>query len=582
MASHTFQGTGASPGIGEGRALVYRRHEGTLPSGQCASGCVSWSQQGTLPPTERGAELSRFRSALDAAGAELAALSADVWTRLGEAAAAVFEAQSLFLQDPSLTGPVEDSILSSGTAAPSAVMRVFDAAAADLESMSDAYLAARAADLRDVQARVLRLLRGSDTSQPEVLDRDTVVIAHDLTPSDTVALPLDLVRGVVLAGGTPTAHAAILARGLGLPLVVGAGAGILGIAPGQTVVVDGTAGTVLVEPGAEERATLPTGARSGDAASTREDVRGPVLTRDGHHVEIFANASSPAEARLAASNGAEGIGLLRTEFLLAALARDGSDAAPTEEALTDAYAGVFEAAGGIPVTVRAMDAGGDKPLPFLHFGEEANPFLGWRGIRILLDEPDLFAAQTGAALRAAAQTGTDLRLMIPMVCTLDEFIRARAIVEQVAADIALPHPLKFGVMIETPAAALNAAALAQEADFFSIGTNDLVQYTLACDRGNARVAALCRPEHPAVLRLVDMTVRAAHAAGKPVGVCGEVAGDPLYVPLLLGLGIDELSAGPARLPDLRRTVRGLDRQHAAALGARALLCATADEVRTLL
>jgi phosphoenolpyruvate-protein kinase (PTS system EI component) len=302
---------------------------------------------------------------------------------------------------------------------------------------------------------------------------------------------------------------------------------------------------------------------------------------------LLANASSVAEARLAVQNGAEGIGLLRTEFLVAALPGTGS-APPGEDELTAAYGAILEVMGKRPVVVRALDAGGDKPLPFLDFGHEPNPFLGWRGIRILLDQPELFATQTRALLRAAARHGTELRLMFPMISTLDEFRRARMLVERVLAEeqaraeALVYSPLRLGVMIETPAAALLAAELAREADFLSLGTNDLVQYTLACDRGNARVADLCQFLHPAVLRLVDMVVRAAHAADCTVGVCGEAAGDPDTLPLLIGLGVDELSVGAARLPAVRCAIRAADYSRLQQVASEALTKATTDEVRELL
>jgi len=591
MALLSFRGTGASPGIGEGRALVYGRQSGLAPAQPwAADGAAVPATHLPAGPAERDVELERFRSALRAASTQPSEVSGTMRNRVGDEQAAVFEAQSLFLQDPALMQPVEEAIRVQGVTAVTAIRRVFENAAAELESVTDTYLAARATDIRDVEMRLLGLLNEPAAVPSHNLHGETVIIARDLTPSDTVALPLDLVRGVVLAEGTPAAHAAILARGLGLPLVVGAGANIFQVVSGQSVLVDGTAGTVLVEPRAEERVTRQVAAVGAAQAEAGEEDHGPVLTRDGRRIEILANASSAVEARMACRNGAEGIGLLRTEFLLAALTRGaggpgaGADGGPGGDALSAAYAGIFRAAGTRPVTVRVMDAGGDKPLPFLSFGREDNPFLGWRGIRILLDEPELFAAQLRAVLDAAATTSTDLRLMLPMVSTVEELTRARAIVHEVCRveDVTLAHPLRIGVMIETPAAALIAAALAGEADFFSIGTNDLVQYTLACDRGNPRVVGLCRPEHPAVLRLIDMTARAAHAAGIPVGLCGEAAGDPALLALLLGLGIDELSVGPARLPTVRAAVRSIDCDRAAALASEALACATADEVLALM
>jgi phosphotransferase system enzyme I (PtsI) len=298
----------------------------------------------------------------------------------------------------------------------------------------------------------------------------------------------------------------------------------------------------------------------------------------------LANVSLPHEASLALANGADGIGLLRTEFLLAAL-QGGSGGDPDEDALAAAYGEILALMGERPVVVRAMDAGGDKPLPFLDSGDEPNPALGWRGIRVLLDRVELFASQTRALLRAAAAHSADVRLMFPMVSSLDEFVRARRLVEAVCreeGEARAARALSIGVMIEVPGAALIADALAREADFFSIGTNDLVQYTLACDRGNARVSGLCRLQHPAVLRLIDLIVRGAHAAGRPVGVCGEAAGDAAALPLLVGLGVDELSVSPGRLPDVRRQLQGLDYGQAQRLAADALSRDTTAEMLALL
>jgi phosphotransferase system enzyme I (PtsI) len=472
----------------------------------------------------------------------------------------VFEAQALLLDDPALVGPLETAVRETGLSAAAAVESAFEEAAHELEALDDPYLSGRAADVRDVKTRLLYLLEGKEERTLADAGESAVIIARDLTPSDTASLEPGQVRGIILAEGTPTAHATILARGLGLPLVIGAGAQAWEIEQGQDVLLDGDEGTVLIEPDEQERKRYHLHAASVSAGglTTSDGSTFLTTTADGRRIVLLANASTPAEAALAAERGAEGIGLLRTEFLLAALTRDRSEA-PNERDLAAAYGAVFEHILGKPVIVRVMDAGGDKPLPFLGFGQEANPFLGWRGIRILLDRPELFADQVRAVLRAAAEHGIDLRLMFPMISSVEEFLRARQMVETVVkeGDFPLAHPLEIGAMIEVPAAALIAEDLAREADFFSIGTNDLVQYTLACDRGNPRVSGLCDVSHPAVLRLIDMTVSAAHSAGKLVGVCGEAAGDPESIPLLLELGVDELSVGPARLAEVRRSVQTL-------------------------
>ena len=484
-----------------------------------------------------------------------------------------------------MLGPMHEAIALEGRTAESSVSAVLEGAAGELEALPDPYLRCRSADLRDLSRRVLRILAGATGARNLQLPAAPIIfVARDLTPSAAAGLHRDHVWGIVLEEGTVSAHSAILVRGLGIPLVVGAATALSAIKTGAQLIVDGTSGLVLVEPSAAERAVYEERIKvqaAGQAART-DLPRPPYRTADGHRVAFLANVSSVAEARLAVENGAEGVGVLRTEFLLAALeTADGT--APDEEALCDAYAAVLREMGGRPVVVRAMDAGGDKPLPYLAFGQEANPFLGWRGIRVLLDEPELFAAQTRALLRAAAQCGADVRMMFPMITTVDEFIRARRLVEATCAEQqpALAAPLQIGAMIEVPGAALIAGALAREADFLSIGTNDLVQYTLACDRGNPRVAAICRFQHPAVLRLVDMVVQAAHAAHRPVGVCGEAAGDAETMPLLVGLGVDDLSVGPARLPSVRASLHTLQYRRLHDLAAKACSLATANEVAQL-
>ncbi len=570
MARRSIRGIGAGPGIGLGRAYIYR-----------GASAERAAPVGVIPPEGRDAEVTRLRGALAAARVELEVLVREVAGRLGADDAAVFEAQALFVEDPAIVEPAETAIRDAGRAAQSAISEALDAAARELDALDDPYLRARAADVRDVRQRVARLLAdAAPAGDLSGIDDGTVVVAEDLTPSDTVGLPRARVHGIVLAGGTPTAHAAILARGLGIPLVVGARGVLDVVALGEQIILDGDDGAVLIGPGAEELDAYERRDQTPHATSAAPDYREypPVRTLDGQRIELLANASSVEEARLAVENGAEGIGLLRTEFVLVALSgHDGSP--PDEEALTAAYREIFAMMGGRPVVVRAMDAGGDKPLPFLDIERESNPFLGWRGIRVLLDRPDLFASQTRALLRAAPREAA-VRLLLPMISGVDELVRARRLVEEVYRDAGSPlaRPLQVGVMIEVPAAALIADALARVSDFFSLGTNDLIQYTLACDRGNPRVASLYQVAHPAVLRLIDTVVRAAHGAGRPVGVCGEAAGDPLGLPLLVGLGVDEVSVGPARLPEARRRLAALDTGAARRVAAAALQRSTVEEV----
>jgi phosphoenolpyruvate-protein phosphotransferase len=574
-----LQGTGASPGIGVGSAYLHREERPSVPA--------AGASQAPVSETARAVERDRLHRALATVHEELTALAAQVRADTGDAEADVFEAQALFLQDPALLDPMEAAIAGGATAAQSA-MDAFATAATELEALDDAYLRARAADLRDVSHRLRRRLGDLTTEIPGprlVLPPGrAILIALDLTPSEMATLPAGQVQGIVLAAGTTTAHAAILARGRGLPLVVGAGEEVWQIAAGQTVLIDGTGGTVLVEPDRAERTAYAALSTATTPAPTAEEAPGPPYrTADGHVVTVLANANTAGEARRALAQGAEGIGLLRSEFLLATLTEP-SGKPPEEEALATAYGEILQIMGDRPVVVRAMDAGGDKPLPFLSFGQEENPALGWRGIRVLLDEPALFAAQIRALLRAASRHSTDLRILLPMIATVDEFVRARALIEDVQRDtgLVLPHPLRIGAMIEVPAAALIAPVLARVADFFSLGTNDLVQYTVAGDRGNSRVASLCRGQHPAVLRLIDMTVRAAHAANRPVAVCGEAAGDITAVPFLLGLGVDELSVAPPALAALRSLIRTLHTGRLQEIAAQACSLGTVDEVGALL
>jgi phosphoenolpyruvate-protein phosphotransferase len=531
------------------------------------------------------AEIARWRQALADAAAQLAQVRAEVGARIGPSEAEVFEAQALFLQDPALLEPVEALIRDEGLPAPAALGRVWEDAARALDLLDDPYLRARAADLRDV-ARRLALLLGADTGAVgmQEVGLESIVIARDLTPSDIAGLPAERVRGIVLAEGTPTAHVAILVRGLGLPLVVGVGPAILQVPPGRPLLLDGSDGAVLVDPDArdlEHYAQRPRAAWHGQPVLAGDAVDLPAITQDGRHIALYANAGSVAEARLAREHGAEGIGLLRTEFLLASLPI-APGAVPDEAALVAAYGAILREMGDRPVVVRALDAGGDKPLPFLDVVAEPNPFLGWRGIRVLLDRPDLFAVQVRALLRAAAHHTAEVRLLFPMVSGLEELIEARRLVETIRVAEGSRYPLRIGAMIEVPAAALLTEALAHAADFFSLGTNDLVQYTLACDRGNARVSRLYQPLHPAVLRLIDLVTRSAHAAGRPLSVCGEAAGDPQVVPLLIGLGIEELSVAPNRLSALRQQISSLRYDRLQQLAAEALGKATVQEVRDLL
>jgi phosphoenolpyruvate-protein phosphotransferase len=420
---------------------------------------------------------------------------------------------------------------------------------------------------------VLRLLTGAEATALALPDEPVVIVAYDLTPSETAALDPQRVLGFCTAVGGPNAHSAILARALGLPAVVSAG--VMELADGTPVILDGGAGTLTISP--DESAI----ARARAAQQRQRDQRAvaalsagePAITIDGHRVEIVANIGGAKEAGPALENGAEGVGLFRTEVIFL---DDKRKTAPTEDEQFAIYRDVAQAFGGQPVIVRTLDIGGDKEVAYLDLPREDNPFLGVRGVRLCFEHPDLFRTQLRAILRAAS-FGT-LRIMFPMIADIGELRAARAIVEELRAELTAP-PVEVGIMIEVPSAALMADVLAREADFFSIGTNDLTQYTLAMDRMHPTLAAQADDLHPAVLRLIAKTVEGAHAAGKWVGVCGNLGSKPLAVPILIGLGVDELSIAIKDIPLVKAQIRTLTLAQCQERAQQALACATAGEVR---
>jgi multiphosphoryl transfer protein len=416
---------------------------------------------------------------------------------------------------------------------------------------------------------VLRHLSG-DTA-PTGITQSGIVVARDITPGDAAGLDRSVVRGLAVAHGGATSHAAILARALGIPAVVGLGEGILGIEDGTPLVLDGQAGTLEVEPAADVVAEREAAREAGERrrAEARAHASEPATTTDGHTLEIAANLGSPKEAAEAVELGAEGVGLLRTEFLF--LDRD---TAPTEDEQRAVYEEIARALDGRPLIVRTLDAGADKPLRFLRQAPEENPFLGVRGIRLGLAQPELLRTQMRAILAVAADH--PVRVMFPMISTLAEYRAARAIVEELGGP-----PIDVGIMVEVPAVAVAAERFAREVDFFSVGTNDLGQYTMAAERGNEALAPLLSGPQPAVLRLIATLTAAAEEHGRWVGVCGELAGDPAAAILLAGLGVAELSMAPSRIPEVKATLRALSLADAQGIARRALECDDAHEVAEL-
>jgi phosphocarrier protein FPr len=484
----------------------------------------------------------------------------------------IFVTHQEMLDDPELTDEV-DTRLKQGESAQAAWMSVIEAAARQQEALQDALLAERAADLRDIGRRVLATLCGIET--PGEPEQPYILVMDEVGPSDVARLDPARVAGILTARGGATAHSAIVARALGIPALVGAGPAVLLLAPGTPLLIDGQRGRLHVD---ADTATLQRATEERDSREQRlkvaaEQRHQPALTRDGHAVEVFANIGESAGVTGAVEQGAEGIGLLRTELIFMAHPQ-----APDEATQEVEYRRVLDGLAGRPLVVRTLDVGGDKPLPYWPIAKEENPFLGVRGIRLTLQRPQIMEAQLRALLRAADNRA--LRIMFPMVGSVDEWRQARDMTERLRLEIPVAD-LQLGIMIEVPSAALLAPVLAKEVDFFSVGTNDLTQYTLAIDRGHPTLSAQADGLHPAVLQLIDITVRAAHAHGKWVGVCGELAADPLAVPVLVGLGVDELSVSGRSIPEVKARIRELSLSQTQTLAQAALAVGSANEVRAL-
>lgn len=484
----------------------------------------------------------------------------------------IFITHQEMLDDPELTDEV-GSRLKQGESAEAAWMAVIEAAARQQESLQDALLAERAADLRDIGRRVLAQLCGVETlAEP---DQPYVLVMDEVGPSDVARLDPARVAGILTARGGATAHSAIVARALGIPALVGAGDAVLLLAPGTQLLIDGQRGRLHVAPDADalQRALDERDSREQRLLAASELRHQPAVTLDGHAVEVFANIGESKGVATAVEQGAEGIGLLRTELIFMAHPQ-----APDEATQEAEYRRVLDDLHGRPLVVRTLDVGGDKPLPYWPIEKEENPFLGVRGIRLTLQRPQIMESQLRALLRSA--DNRPLRIMFPMVGSVAEWRAARDMTERLRLEIPVAD-LQLGIMVEVPSAALLAPVLAKEVDFFSVGTNDLTQYTLAIDRGHPTLSAQADGLHPAVLQLIDITVRAAHAHGKWVGVCGELAADPLAVPVLVGMGVDELSVSARSIPEVKARVRELNMERLKTLAEQALSVGSPDEVRAL-
>ncbi|WP_299092955.1 phosphoenolpyruvate--protein phosphotransferase [uncultured Metabacillus sp.] len=561
--SANLKGIGASAGIAIAKA--YRLEEPELKIEK-------------IEVTDKEAEKQRFEQAISQSKAELEKIKEHANRELGADKAEIFAAHLLVLSDPELLNPVEDKISTEGVNAEFAMKETADMFVSMFEAMDNEYMKERAADIRDVTKRVIAHLLGVQIPNPSLISEEVVIIAEDLTPSDTAQLNRQYVKGFTTDIGGRTSHSAIMARSMEIPAVVGTKQATSSIENGVMVIVDGLDGDVIIDPAPEVIAQYEEKKAKYEAqkAEWAKLVNEPTLSKDGMHVELAANIGTPEDVKGVVENGGEAVGLYRTEFLYM-----GRDQLPTEDEQFDAYKTVLERMEGKPVVVRTLDIGGDKELPYLNLPKEMNPFLGFRAIRLCLEEQDIFRTQLRALLRASSYG--NLKIMFPMIATVSEFREAKAILLEekeklVANGVQISDSIEIGMMVEIPSTAVMADQFAKEVDFFSIGTNDLIQYTMAADRMNERVSYLYQPYNPAILRLISMVIDAAHKEGKWAGMCGEMAGDPVAIPLLLGLGLDEFSMSATSILPARSQIKDLSKAEAQSFKEKVLAMTTTEEV----
>lgn len=560
-----LSGIGVSEGIRIGKALLYGR-QAALPLSDIAA-------------SEVEAEVAKLTAAREHCLQAVSQLYQQARQLVGDQQAGVIQAQESFLNDPGFCPAMEQLIRTKLFSAAKAADQVINRTAAIFANMPNKYMRERAADIKDIGGRLLAALAGGNITRLSELREEVVLIAEDLAPSDTLQLNKQYIQAFVTQKGGKTSHTAIFSKTIGIPAVIGIGDGMAAIADGDTVIVDGTAGLCIVQPS-------PDTLRSYQAAISRENEENtvlqnfagqPAVTVDGYRVEIGANIGTKADAQYALEQGAEGVGLLRTELIYMA-----ADRWPDEEEQLAIYRDIIQEMDNKPVIIRTLDIGGDKALPYLQIPPEANPFLGYRAIRLCLDRQALFGVQLRAILRASAFGA--VKIMFPMISCLDEWRQARSLVEEMKDQLraeghTFAEDIQIGMMIEVPSAAILARQFAQEVDFFSIGTNDLVQYTLAVDRMNEKVDYLYDHFHPAIIALIAQVVQAAHAEGKSVGMCGGMAGDPQAVPLLLALGLDELSMSATAIRKVKYAISRLELESCRNLLADVLQLSTAGEIR---
>lgn len=531
--------------------------------------------------TDIDAEIAKFNDAIETSKVELTKIRNNAEKNLGADKAAIFDAHLLVLDDPELIQPIEDKIKNDQVNAPTALSEVTGQFITIFENMDNEYMKERAADIRDVSKRVLAHILGVELPNPSIIDESVVIIGNDLTPSDTAQLNKEFVQGFVTNIGGRTSHSAIMSRSLEIPAVVGTKSITEDVKQGDMIIVDGLTGEVIIDPTDDEVIAYENKRERffEDKKELQKLRNEETKTIDGKHAELAANIGTPNDLTGVIENGAEGIGLYRTEFLYM-----GRDEMPTEDEQFEAYKKVLETMEDKRVVVRTLDIGGDKELPYLNLPEEMNPFLGYRAIRLCLDQPDIFRPQLRALLRASVYG--KLNIMFPMIATINEFRDAKALLleekenlKQEGTDVS--DDIELGIMVEIPSTAALADVFAKEVDFFSIGTNDLIQYTMAADRMSERVSYLYQPYNPSILRLVKQVIEASHKEGKWTGMCGEMAGDEIAIPLLLGLGLDEFSMSATSVLKARRQIKGLSQNEMEELSQRAINCATSEEVQEL-
>ncbi|QUM81713.1 phosphoenolpyruvate-protein phosphotransferase PtsI [Moritella sp. 5] len=558
----------ASPGIAFGKAQLFINEEIVL-------------NQQTIETAQIDEQIAIFLAARDKSAIQLEAITEMARQTFGDEKAEIFEGHMMLLEDEELEEDIVTFIKKNKVSADFAIHSIIEENAEMMAALDDPYLRERASDFRDIGNRIVKNALGMEIVSLSAIKEQVILIASDLTPSETAQINLDKILGFVTDLGGRTAHTSIMARSLELPAVVGTGNVTEIIKSGDFVILDAINNNVIVNPSEDviKEYKVIQAQYLADKAELLKMKDLPAITLDGHHVEVCGNVGTVKDCAGVIRNGGEGVGLYRTEFLFM-----DRDSLPTEDEQFEAYKAVAESMNGQGVIIRTMDIGGDKDLPYLNLPKEMNPFLGWRAIRICFDRPEIMNAQLRAILRASAFG--KVRIMFPMIISVEEVRRLKDILETLKAELtseghAFDKTIETGVMVETPAAAAIAHHLIKEVDFFSIGTNDLTQYTLAVDRGNEMISDLYNPMTPAVLTLIKQVIDASHAAGKWTGMCGELAGDETATLLLLGMGLDEFSMSGISIPKVKKTIRNANFTDVKQLADQALSCATAGEIAEL-